>query len=278
LGALMATLQKCSSKAHATGIGAVRSSTEHSREAALKLRVAELEKQVQAFDHFLAMATHELRNLITPISAQLELLLVKTPDSGGGSAPFVQGLNRLEQLVDAYLRRTTLLLEVSRIRSGSLRLHIAEVNLSELVREVTGRMMPLAERAGCSVRLTVEDGVIGRCDAMAMEQVLENLVSNAVRYGPGGPVEIALSGDGLVGRLSVRDEGIGIPEHDQSKIFEPFHTARQIDRTGGFGVGLWVTRRLVTAMQGEIAVSSGPGSGSTFTVRLPLSAGERDGH
>ena len=277
-GRLMATLQKSSSKAHAAGIGAVRSSTEHSREAVLKLRIAELENQVQAFDHFLAMASHELRNLITPISAQLELLLVKAPDTGGGSAPFVQGLNRLEQLVDAYLRRTTLLLEVSRIRSGNLRLHIAEVNLSVLVHEVTGRMMPLADRAGCSVRLRVEEGIVARCDAMAMEQVVENLVSNAVRYGPGRPIEIALSADGLIGRLLVRDEGIGIPEPDQSKIFEPFHTVRQIDRTGGFGVGLWVTRRLVTAMQGEIAVSSVPGAGSTFTVKIPASAGEPDAH
>jgi two-component system sensor histidine kinase SenX3 len=78
-------------------------------------------------------------------------------------------------------------------------------------------------------------------------------------------------------RLSVRDEGIGIPKPDQSQIFERFHTAQQINSAGGFGVGLWVTRRLLAAMQGEIAVSSAPGTGSTFTVKLPLSPGERNG-
>lgn len=214
---------------------------------------------------------------MTPISAQLELLMAKALESGDGSG-LVNGLKRLEQLVDAYLRRTTLLLEVSRIRSGTLRLQIATVNLSSLVRAVTERMMPLAERAGCSVRLMIEEGLIGRCDGMAMEQVVENLLSNAVRYGPGGPIEVALSGDGALGRLSVRDQGIGIPEPDQSRIFEPFHTVRRINRAGGFGVGLWVTRRLVTAMQGEIAVSSAPGAGSTFTVKLPVSASKRNGH
>jgi two-component system, OmpR family, sensor kinase len=254
-----------------------QSTPKSAREALLEARIAELEQQLQALEEFLAIAAHELRNPMTPISAQLELLVAKVPESGGGSG-LIGGLKRLEQLVDAYLRRATLLLEVSRIRSGTLRLQSALVNLSPLVREVTNRMMPLADRAGCSVHLTVEEGLIVRCDAMAMEQVLENLLSNAVRYGPGGPIEVTLSTDGVLGRLSVRDEGIGIRESERSRIFEPFQTVRRINGAGGFGVGLWVTRRLVSAMQGEIAVASTPGAGSTFTVTLPASAGEPDGH
>jgi two-component system, OmpR family, sensor kinase len=273
----MESLEKFSTGPLATSIRTGRCSTKSAREAALEARVAELEEQLQAFDNFLAMAAHELRNPMTPISAQVELLLDKAAESGGGSR-LVKGLKRLERLVQAYLRRTTLLLEVSRIRSGNLQLQCASVNLSSLVREITDRMMPLADRAGCSVRLAVEEGLIVRCDAMAMEQVLENLLSNAVRYGPGGPIEITVSGDGALGRLSVRDHGIGIREADQSRIFEPFHTVRRINHAGGFGVGLWVTRRLVSAMQGEIAVSSAPGAGSTFTVKIPASAGEPDGH
>jgi two-component system, OmpR family, sensor kinase len=273
----MASLEKFSTGSHATSIRTARCSTKSAREAALEARVAELEEQLQAFDNFLAMAAHELRNPMTPISAQLELLLAKAPESGGGSR-LVNGLKRLEQLVEAYLRRTTLLLEVSRIRSGKLQLQIASVNLSALVWAVTDRMKPLADRAGCSVRLTVEESLIVRCDAMATEQILENLLSNAIRYGPGRPIEITLSDDGVLGRLSVRDHGTGIPETDQSRIFEPFHKVRRINRAGGFGVGLWVTRRLVSAMQGEIAVSSAPGAGSTFTVKIPASAGEPNGH
>jgi signal transduction histidine kinase len=272
----MVSLKKFATGSPPTSIGTARCSTKSAREAALEARVAELEEQLQAFDNFLAMAAHELRNPMTPISAQLELLLAKALDSGGGSR-LVKGLKRLEQLVEAYLRRTTLLLEVSRIRSGKLQLQIASVNLSTLVREVTGRMMPLADRAGCSVRLAVEEDLIVRCDAMAMEQILENLLSNAVRYGPGRPIEITLSGEGVLGRLSVRDQGSGISETDHSLIFEPFHTVRRTNGAGGFGVGLWVTRRLVSAMHGEIAVSSAPGAGSTFIVKMPAAGGEPNG-
>lgn len=257
----------------------LHSSAKGVREAALEARIGELEEQLRARDDFLAMAAHELRNPITPISAQVELLLAKAPESAhSGPAGLVQGLKRLEQLVDAYVRRTTLLLEVSRVSSGNLRLQIEEVNLSALVRKVTRNLIPLAERAGCSVHLTVEEGIIGRCDAMAMEQVLENLLSNAVRYGPGQPIAVTAASDRHVARLSVRDEGVGISESDQAQIFEPFHTVRWRNPNGGFGVGLWVTHRLVTAMQGEIAVSSTPGAGSTFTVKLPLRPRDLNGN
>jgi two-component system OmpR family sensor kinase len=275
----MASPRKSPSRTGAIRPRVVHSSGKSAPEAALGARIAELEKQVQARDDFLAMAAHELRNPMTPISAQLELLLAKARDSARAApAELVEGLERLEQLVDAYLRRTTLLLEVSRIRSGNLRLQIAEVNFSGLVREITTGMIPLADRAGCSVRVMVEEGVIARCDAMAMEQVLENLLSNAVRYGPGRPIEVTISSDGPFGRLSVRDEGVGISESDQSQIFERFHTVRRISPNGGFAVGLWVARRLVTAMAGEIAVASAAGAGSTFTVKLPLSTRERNGN
>jgi signal transduction histidine kinase len=159
-----------------------------------------------------------------------------------------------------------------------LHLETAEVNLSVLVRRVATNMIPLAERAGCPIHLSVQEGIAGLCDAMAVEQVLENLLSNAVRYGPGRPIEVALGSDGHEIRLSVQDEGIGIPERDQAQIFERFHTLPRVNPNGGFGVGLWVTRRLVQAMQGEIRVSSNPGVGSTFIVNLPLRSCEADGH
>jgi signal transduction histidine kinase len=126
----------------------------------------------------------------------------------------------------------------------------------------------------------VQEGVTGRFDATALEQILENLLSNAIRYGPGQPIEVALTSDSDLARLSVRDEGIGISDRDQAQIFERFHTlGRKGDNNGGFGVGLWITRQLVRAMRGEIAVSSNAGVGSTFTVTLPLlSRDEDDGH
>jgi signal transduction histidine kinase len=108
---------------------------------------------------------------------------------------------------------------------------------------------------------------------------LENLLSNAIRYATGQPIEVALTSDIDSARLSVRDEGIGISDRDQAQIFERFHTLGRKGENGGFGVGLWITRQLVRAMRGEIAVSSNAGVGSTFTVTLPLlSRDEDDGH
>ena len=255
-------------------------SPQPTREAALQARIAELEDELQARDDFLAIAAHELRNPMTPISARVELLLARArhmPELVSNG--IVQGLERLEGLVDAYLRRTTILLEVSRIHSRNLRLRPTEVDLSALVRQVAMGMSPAAERAGCRVGLTVQDGVIGRFDATALEQILENLLSNSIRYGPGQPIEVALTSDSDLARLSVRDEGIGISDRDQAQIFERFHTLGRKGENGGFGVGLWITRQLVRAMRGEIAVSSNAGVGSTFTVTLPLlSRDEDDGH
>jgi len=274
-GVLMRTRQKRKRPMAATGM-----SRSAERQAALEARISELEDELQARDDFLAIAAHELRNPMTPISARVELLLAKTRNMPE-SVPkgIAQGLEHLEQLVEAYLRRTTMLLQVSRITSGNLRLQKSEVNLSALTRRVTSNMISLAERAGCRVRRTVQEGVVARCDAMAMEQILENLLSNAIRYGPGRPVEVAFASDGEVARLSVRDEGMGISKGDQAKIFERFHSLPRTAPHGGFGIGLWLTRQLVHAMQGEIAVSSKPGLGSVFMVRFPLwSRDKDDGH
>jgi signal transduction histidine kinase len=92
----------------------------------------------------------------------------------------------------------------------------------------------------------------------------------ALKYGMGKPIELTVTREGAAAWLKVRDEGIGISESDQARIFEPFERAVSTLDQGGFGIGLWVVRKLVEAMDGAITVSSHPGKGSTFTVMLPL--------
>ncbi len=246
--------------------------SESLREQRLEERIAELEAELRARDDFLAIAAHELRNPMTPIRGRVELLLAnarRTPDVVPKA--IVHGLERLERLVDTYLRRATVLLDVSRINSDNISLQPAEVDLSKLVKQAALSMMPAAERAGSRLRLKLQEGVVAHCDETAVEQILENLLSNAIRYGCGQPIEVAFSSDGEKGQLSVRDQGIGISDQDQAQIFERFRQLNRHGTNGGFGIGLWVTRQLVRAMQGEIAVSSNPGAGSTFIVTLPLS-------
>ncbi len=242
----------------------------------LEARIAELEAELRARDDFLAIAAHELRNPMTPIRGRVELLLAnarRTPEAVPKA--IVQGLERLERLVDAYLRRASVLLDVSRINSDNLSLQPTDTDLSAIVRQAVTSMIPAAERAGSRLRLHLQDGVIGHCDETAMEQILENLLSNAIRYGCGQPIEVAFSRNGEKARLSVRDEGIGISKDDQAQIFERFRRLNRNRTNGGFGVGLWITRQLVEAMRGEIVVSSNPGAGSTFAVTLPLSSRDR---
>jgi signal transduction histidine kinase len=126
----------------------------------------------------------------------------------------------------------------------------------------------------CQVRLDVEDGIIALCDRIAMEQILENLLSNAIRYGSGKPIEVAFHRDGRRTQLSVGDQGVGISEEDQARMFEHFNNLRRTSPKGGFGVGL--SRQIIRTMEGEITVSSSPGKGSVFTVRLPLQSGSED--
>src|ERR1051325_6086590 len=244
---------------------------ERCRKTALERRVAELEAELRARDDFLAIAAHELRNPMTPIAGRVELLLNlarREPDRI--PVDFISGLERLQYLVDAYVRRATTFLDVARINSQKLQLTLTEVNLSSLVRNSVLAMSPVAESAGCLVSLNVQDGVTGTLDQTALEQIIENILSNAVRYGAGHPIDVSLDRTVDTPRLSIRDQGVGISEAEQARIFGRFQRAMGNNTAGGFGVGLWITKQLVLAMGGDISVSSAVGVGSTFTVSLPL--------
>jgi signal transduction histidine kinase len=251
--------------------GREESRRRHNREIAPETRVAELEAEIRARDDFLAIAAHELRNPMTPIAGRVELLL-KLARRASDRIPeeILSGLERLEYLVDAYIRRATTFLDISRISSHSLQLTLAQVDLTSVVRETVTSMSPAADRAGCRISLAVEEHVVGILDRTAVEQIVENILSNALRYGAGQPVDVSLARDGNTARLTIGDHGIGISHADQGRIYERFERAAGNNTDGGFGVGLWITRQLVLAMGGEISVASEIGAGSSFTVSLPL--------
>lgn len=241
------------------------------RETALERRVAELEVELRARDDFLAIAAHELRNPMTPIAGRVELLLnLARQEADRIPLDMINGLQRLQYLVDAYVRRATTFLDVSRISSQNLQLNFASVDLSCLVRNSVLAMSPVAESAGCPVSLDVQETVIGTLDQTAVEQIVENLLSNAIRYGAGHPIDVEMASDLNTACLRIRDRGIGISDADQARIFEQFQRATGNNTAGGFGVGLWITKQLVLAMGGDISVISEVGIGSTFTVSLPL--------
>ncbi|HEY6146325.1 MAG TPA: ATP-binding protein, partial [Thermoanaerobaculia bacterium] len=129
----------------------------------------------------------------------------------------------------------------------------------------------VARRAGCSIETRLEP-VEGNWDRNRLDQVITNVVGNACKFGAGQPVDVTLDADGDHARIRVRDQGIGISEEDQARLFRRFERFETRGKFGGMGLGLWITRRIVAAHGGTIAVESAPGKGATFTIELPREA------
>jgi light-regulated signal transduction histidine kinase (bacteriophytochrome) len=239
----------------------------------------ELSAAVRARDEFLSMASHELRTPIATLKLTMDSVLRtahKTPDrfSRQWALPKLETamrqVERTAQLIDH-------LLDISRIRSGKLTLEIEDVDLGEVVRRVAERFADGLAMADSTLTLSVGDDVVGRWDASRLDQVITNLLANAIKYGAGKPIEIEATRRGDQARLVVRDHGIGIAPEEQERIFERFERAVSPTHYGGFGLGLWIVRQFVEQMGGIVAVTSTVGQGAAFTVELPLAAEMRAG-
>lgn len=230
---------------------------------------AQASEALKVREDFLAIAGHELKTPLTSLLLQVQglqrALKKGTEVSNLG--------DRLERAATAGLRLEVLinqLLDVSRITAGRLQLEPEAVDLEQLVREVADRFHEQAQRAGSALEVTTRGPMPGQWDRLRLEQVLSNLLANAVKYGGAKPIDIALSEEEGAALVRITDHGIGIEPGVQQRIFERFERAVGAREFGGFGLGLWITRQIVEASGGSIAVQSAPGQGSTFTVRLPL--------
>ena len=222
-------------------------------------------------DDFLSMASHELRTPLTVLRLQADSFARSLRTSDGADERVERRLSAMGSQFDRLEALVRTLLDVSRITAGRLDLDLAEFDLAELIKEVTEHLEPQAENARTELRLRTRE-VVGRWDRMRLDQVVTNLVSNAIKYGNGMPVEVTLDERDGTAVLMVRDHGIGIALDSQQRIFERFERAANTNAVSGLGLGLWIARRIVEAHGGEIAVESAPAAGATFTVTLPKSA------
>jgi len=235
----------------------------------LRTRVAELEAAVSARDDFLAIAAHELRNPMTPILGQVERLNRMVTHGSFSVAQVSGALGLLKQLIQLFIKRATTLLDVSRMTTGRLQLHAETFELNELVLRVVKAHEAAAEHAGSKIVYAQERVLRVYLDPLAVEQILDNVLLNALRYGGGRPVAIMVGGDDARVWMTVTDQGPGISPADRNRIFERFEQAVSSRTQGGFGIGLWVVGQLVQAMGGEITVESALNQGSSFKVTLP---------
>ncbi|AMM23597.1 hybrid sensor histidine kinase/response regulator [Variovorax sp. PAMC 28711] len=241
--------------------------------AQLQTTQAELQRAVRMRDDFMSMVSHELR---TPLNTlYLETQVRKMHLSRGNTAPFEA--DRLPAMIDRdqrqimnMVRLIDDMLDVSRLRSGSLSIQPAPVDLASLAERVIENLAQQAEVAGCVVTLDAPAPVEGLWDGFRIEQVVTNLLTNAMRYGGGKPIAVTVAQSANETRLSVRDEGIGIAPEDHVRIFGQFErTDNSRKKVSGLGLGLYITQQIVEAHGGHMVVESALGEGARFVVVLP---------
>jgi PAS domain S-box-containing protein len=229
----------------------------------------------EAHEVFLSVASHELRTPLAAAGLQLEglrraLVRYAPPDLASALAHRIagaaEGLDRLRALVDSAF-------DASRLEAGDLALAQAPYELSDAVAGAVARCAEAARHVGSTVEVELEDSVWSRGDRARIEQVVTGLLANALKFGRGEPIRVALRRRGDRALLTVADHGVGIAPEDQGRIFDRFDRGAAPRDYGGLGLGLWIARQVVVASGGRIGVESAPGEGATFTVELPAEPG-----
>ncbi|CAM3835447.1 hybrid sensor histidine kinase/response regulator [Corallococcus soli] len=235
----------------------------------------EAREAVRLRDEFLTVAAHELRTPLTTLRLQLGTLLQRSESHH--LEPEV--VTRLERSVRQVRRLGTLvegLLDVSQLSSGELSLMPERFDLEELVAEVLERYQAEARAAGCELRQSARQGLWGTWDRLRVDQAVAALISNALKFSPGRPVEVDVGRAGGFARIQVRDRGIGVPVDQVERIFERFGRAVSSHSYGGLGLGLYLTRRAAEAHGGRAWAEPGQAEGARFTLELPLEKETRD--
>ncbi|MBU8896833.1 PAS domain S-box protein [Corallococcus sp. M34] len=246
------------------------------RRAAFAIDNAQLycsaQESIRARDEFLSIASHELKTPLTSMKLRVQQMgaaLASTPRG----LPVVAKLARMLGVFDEQLKRLSQLvdhlLDVSRVNERRLALRLEPLDLSEVARQVASHVAEQLDKAECAFELVAPEPVLGRWDRLRMEQVMLNLLTNAMKYGAGHPIQMEVAPHAHKAWLVVRDHGMGIPHEAQGRIFARFERAASRNY-GGLGLGLFITRQIVEAHGGDIWVESEPGQGSTFVVELPL--------
>jgi signal transduction histidine kinase len=233
----------------------------------------ELESSLRARDEFLSIASHELKTPLTSLKlqAQIHLRSIKRNDPEAHApekfddflSQAVKQVSRLNRLVDD-------MLDVSRIRTGKLKIEYEHFNFCELTKEVVGRLESQFIKSGYQVPpAPVCEESNGNWDRLRIEQVITNLLTNAIRYGNKKPIKILVESTSNKIRLIVEDQGIGIKDSFKEVIFDRFERAVDSNESSGLGLGLFITKQIVLSHGGEIWVESEIGKGSKFIVELP---------
>jgi len=243
-------------------------------EAERQQLLLEAQGAVEARDSFLSIASHELKTPLTALQLTTQALLRaanKAQPAALAGNQLIHKLNSANRQVTRLGKLIDQLLDVSRLTAGPLVLERGPTDLGAVLTEVVERFTQNFE--GGSIQVPEQREVWGDWDAARLDQVLTNLLTNAVKYGEGKPIDVTLDEAAESVTIAVTDRGRGIAPQDQARIFERFERLVSHRHYGGFGLGLWIVRQLVEAHCGRIEVVSRPAEGTTFRIWLPKRAG-----
>jgi signal transduction histidine kinase len=233
----------------------------------------ELEQAVRMRDDFMSIVAHEVR---TPLNGLiLETQLRKMHLARDNASAFTLDkmhamVDRDERQIKSLIRLIEDMLDVSRIRTGKLSIRSRQCDLAALVRSLLENFSQQIEAAESTVTLQADQPVIGSWDDFRIEQVISNLITNALRYGAKSPISVKVYSEAGQAVVEVRDQGIGISEDNQQRIFQQFERVSATHAVHGLGLGLFISEQIVTAHGGTITVESRIGEGALFRVCLPL--------
>ncbi|MET0125179.1 MAG: HAMP domain-containing sensor histidine kinase, partial [Pseudomonas caspiana] len=262
-------------KAMKLQVEALEQSRREQEQLLAKLQVTqnELEHAVRMRDDFMSIVSHEVR---TPLNGLiLETQLRKLHLAKDNASAFTMDklrsmVDRDERQIQSLIRLIEDMLDVSRIRTGKLSIRTSAFDLAELVSNLLESFSAQIAAAESSVTFTAEEPVIGVWDEFRIEQVIANLLTNALRYGARKPIEVRVYVTEGQARVEVRDQGIGISKENQRRIFQQFERVAANHAVHGLGLGLFISDQIVSAHGGEIVVESEEGEGSMFRVCLPV--------
>ena len=231
------------------------------------------QRDLSSRDEFISIASHEFKTPITALKLRLALTKKKidlTRDLGPTLEEIDECIKTSDQQADRLISLVDELLDVTRIQRGKFQFFFEEMNLCELLDEVTSRFDDQLQKSGNTLEVILEDDLVVNWHRSRIDQVFANLLNNTLKYAPGSKIRITAKQENSIVKIEYCDEGPGIPKDKQPNIFERYEGGQTSTRAGGLGLGLYIVREIVRGHAGSIQVESEDGMGSKFIILLPI--------
>lgn len=240
-------------------------------EVELRIALRKAEAEATLREEFISIASHELHSPLSVLKIQSQLMQSKFSKHEVTEDERNTFFNRINRQIERVNLMIDDMSDLSRLEKGEFSLRLQEMDISRMLEDSVEAFSEAFQGSGTRLKSNVEKGILGHWDIVRVEQVLTNLISNALKYAPGAQVDVALKKDGDFVLISVNDTGPGISASDQEKIFQKYQRLEGDKGVTGLGLGLYIARQIAEQHSGSLTLKSDLGRGSSFVFKLPLS-------